>query len=253
MSVSKKEEWYCPKCGTSNYYLPNRCYQCGARRDWTSSRNHKVVFGLDTPITNARKRIIFTSLTSLALLVWLYLVWSYHKWDAQWGPFNVLIPALLVAAIISWWISRRSWFRDSTMPTRWRFMIIPVIGFIVCAWAGIYFTEPIEPGGSVTSADRSQGRHSADYQYNFHLSRASEFFLWSSIWDIGEGAADAADGDEGCLLLMLVLLVVLLIAGSFVIPHFWVLATFVLLVTMAIFSYREWRLLEQPNKLLQLR
>jgi hypothetical protein len=132
-------------------------------------------------------------------------------------------------------------------------MIIPVIGFIVCAWAGIYFTEPIEPGGSVTSADRSQGRHSADYQNNFHLSRASEFFLWSSIWDIGEGAADAADGDEGCLLLMLVLLVVLLIAGSFVIPHFWVLATFVLLVTMAIFSYREWRLLEQPNKLLQLR
>jgi len=265
MPASDLDGWICPQCGRTNYYHPSHCghcdYELGSSEstinDSPAPRRDPFRYRLEEDAAFLQKRVIFLSLTGLALIAWLYLIWEYRKWGARWGPINVMVPALIAAAVIAIWISRRNWFRERGNPTRWRFMIIPVTGFIVCAAAGIYFTEPIEVGGTVTrSGDRVENdrstaavnRRSPNYQYDYGLTRASRFYLASSLFDLGEGAGSVADDvDEGCLLFLLVILVIVLIIGSFVIPHFWALATFVLLVIMALITYREWRLLESSN------
>ena len=143
-----------------------------------------------------------------------------------------------------------TWYRDLNSPTRWRIIIIPVAGFVLCAGGGFYFTEPIESGGAVTRSDNRAGsavlasavdRRSPDYRYDYSHSRASDYYLFSSILDLG-GGIDDVDVDEGCFAILLVMLVIALILGSIMIPHFWFLATFVLLVIMAMIAYREWRI-----------
>jgi hypothetical protein len=133
-------------------------------------------------------------------------------------------------------------------------MIIPIIAFLLCAGLGIYFTEPIESGGSVTRSGSSvqsgrsapsTDRRNPNYQYDYGRTRAGGYYLWSELFELGGGAGDVAGGagdlDEGCLVLLLVILVILLIIGSVVIPHFWAMATFMFLVIMAMVAYREWR------------
>jgi hypothetical protein len=85
-------------------------------------------------------------------------------------------------------------------------IIIPAAGFILCAGGGIYYTEPIERGGSVTHSDNRAGsailasavdRRSPAYRYDYSHSRASDYYLFSSILDLG-GGIDDVDVDEGC-------------------------------------------------------
>ncbi len=265
MTALDLDEWICPHCGQTNAYHSTRCHRCAHIRKSPGGaavtnrpripKNELFPRSRDRGTAGLQKKIIFPSLTTLALIAWLVLIWEYHKWDAQWGSINVLLPTLLVAVFLGWWISRRNWFRNWDNPTRWRFIIVPVVGFILCAWAGIYFTEPIEVGGSVTRhgnfvdnghSTPTADRRSPDYRYDYSRTRASRSYFWSSILDFGEGVGGAADGagdlDEGCLFFLLVILVIMLIFGSLTIPHFWVLATFMILVIMAMVTYREWRL-----------
>ena len=207
---------------------------------------------LNKDAVGRRKCISFLSLTSVVLIAWLYLIYEYRKWDAQWGCFNILVVSILVAIAQVWWISRRRWVSDLNSPTQWRFMIIPMVGFVLCASLGIYFTEPMEAGGSVTRYDNRSStdeptlvvdRRSPDYQYDYSGSRASRFYLLSSAWDLVEGVGYVGeDLDEAGLFILLVIIVIVLIFGSFLIPHFWTLATFMILVMMAIVTYKEWRL-----------
>jgi hypothetical protein len=263
MSAIELEEWICPHCEQTNYYHPPRCHHCAKDRrsaEGTATDHMRTKESAlnrdrtDASSTDLRKRIIFLSVVGLALVTWIYLIWQYRKWDAQWGSINVLVPTLLAALVLIWKINRLNWFHDRGTPTRLRFMIIPIIAFILCAGLGIYFTEPIESGGSVTrsgssvqsggSAKTETGRN-PDYQYDYGRTRAGGYYLWSDLFELGGGAGDVAGGagdlDEGCLVLLLVLLVIALIIGSVVIPHFWALATFLFLVIMAMVAYREWR------------
>ena len=60
----------------------------------------------------------------------------------------------------------------------------------------------------------------------------------------GSGFFGLADSDEGAIILLIILLVivvVVLILGSCAIPHFWVLAGFVLLTCMGMIALRELR------------
>ena len=266
MSTSEADGWICPQCGQTNYYHPTSCRYCPfGRRMLDSSSTGGVITTEKNQFRNHegerdadhQRRIIYVCMSGFALSTWFYLIWEYHKWDAQWGSISVFVPASILALFVGWWISRRSWFIEKDSPTRWRFMIIPLVGFILCAVSGIYFTEPIERGGSVTrsgstvsreATSASVNRRSSEYVYNYGRSRAGSTYLWSSLFDIGSEAGDFVDGagdlDEGCLVLLLVLLVIMLIIGSVVVPHFWILSTFLLVIVMAMVTFREWRLVE---------
>ena len=187
-------------------------------------------------------------MATLALFTWAFLIWEYHKWDAQWGPVNILVVTVLAAALAGFWLAKQSWFRDRDVPTRWRLILIPAIGFVICASAGIYFTEPKLSARSsrrpaISDPSAYVDRRSADYHYDYSSSRASDIYFLSHIFDFGSGVGDA-DLDEGCAVVLLVILVIALIIGSFFIPHFWVLATFIFMTSMLVVAYREWRLME---------
>lgn len=269
MSTSEADGWICPQCGQTNYYHPTRCRYCPYGRRMldksstggviTTERNQFHSHEGERDVDHQR-RIIYVCVSVFALTTWIYLIWEYHKWDAQWGSISVFVPASILALFVGWWISRGSWFIEKDGPTRRRFMIVPMVGFILCAASGIYFTEPVERGGSVTrsgstvsrEATISSGdRRSSEYAYNYGRSRAGSTYLWASLFDLGSGAGDFVDGagdlDEGCLLLLLVLLVIMLIIGSVVVPHFWILSTFLLVVVMAMVTFREWRLVEHNH------
>lgn len=261
MSSSDIGSWVCPQCGRTNYYHTEQCSHCpNGQRTASGGMLDRI-----TPVSRdqhlrptelsedaRRKRIAFLTLTGLTLVSWLYLVWEFHKWDAKWGSIHIGIPTLVVAALIGGWIYRRDWYQDQTNPTGWKFMIIPLIGFLLAASLGIYYTEPIEHGGVITrngnsaASDtnaQSVSQRSSDHRYDYSRSRASDVYLFSSLFDLGELAEGAGDSDEFCLV-FLIGLVILLIIGSAVVPHFWALSTFVLLVIMAMMAYREWRLVE---------
>lgn len=262
MSATELDGWICPQCGQTNYYHPGRCSHCPDGRRTTSGSKldqsplvSRKQYSRPSELSEdaRRKRITFLTLTCLTFVSWLYLFWEFHKWDAKWGSIHIGIPTLVATAVIGGWIYRRNWFQDRTNPTGWKFMIIPLAGFLLAASLGIYFTEPIERGGTVTHSRNSVGggantqtasQPSSDYQYDYSRSRASDVYFFSSLLDLGELAEGAGDTDEFCLVFLLVGLVILLIIGSAVIPHFWALSTFVLLVVMAMFTYREWRLVE---------
>jgi hypothetical protein len=182
-------------------------------------------------------------LPAVAFIVWLYLVWEFHKWDAQWGCANVIIVGLAAAFGAGWLLLSTYWYHDHGQPTGRHLHALVVAGFIICAAAGIYFTEPIEHGGSVTRAGESPtaaDRRSADYRYDYSRTRAADYYIFSTLLDLGSGVADI--DDEAGAVILIVLLVVALIFGSALVPHFWVAATLVLIVLMALFAYREWRI-----------
>jgi len=262
MSFSDVGGWICPQCGQTNYYHPGRCSHCPEGRRTTSGSKldssrpvSREKYSRPTELSEdaRRKRIAFLTLTGLTFVSWLYLIWEFHKWDAKWGSMHIGIPTLVAAAVIGGWLYRRDWYQDRTNPTGWKFMIIPLIGFLLAASLGIYYTEPIESGGVITRTGNSAAsdtnaqsvsQRSAAYRYDYDRSRASDVYLFSSLFDLGELAEGAGDMDESCLILLFIGLVILLIIGSAVVPHFWALSTFVLLVIMAMMAYREWRLVE---------
>jgi hypothetical protein len=165
MSTSYLEGWKCPRCGQNNGDHHTICSQCdynlslsnskssGDRSEESVASSYSREISVDRFIGQSPKtaeeisRNIDSQLknsslvvVSVSAVVWVYLAWEFHKWDAQWGPINVLIVTLVAAALIGWWISRRAWYRDRSITTRWRLIIIPVAGFILFASGGIYFT-----------------------------------------------------------------------------------------------------------------
>jgi hypothetical protein len=260
MSGSEQQGWVCLGCGRTNFYRKHSCIHCGNDRheaNATSIEEEEDTFrSLDEYRSPEKgepgqlqqnKRFIFLALAGAAFFVWFILMWEYRKWNANWGGLNVLIVTAVAAVVMSWWLVSRRWFRECSSPTGWRFMIIPTAGFIICAAGGIFLTEPSIPGsaGSRVSAEATANRNNPGYHYDYSRSRAGEFYLFATILDLGGAAADA-DVDEECLPVLLVLLVLLLVVASFFIPHFWVLATFLMTLALAIFTFREWRWVE-PN------
>lgn len=185
---------------------------------------------------NSRKRYVFLALACLSLFTWAALVTEFHKWGARWGGIHVVIIAVVAAAVMGIWLVRRRWFTKRNRSTDWRFMIIPAVAFVLCAGAGILFTEPAR-GRSNAASDTRTSEHQSDSGQ----SSAGDGYFFASILDLGSSAADA-DVDEGCLLVLLAVLAIALIFGSLFIPHFWVLATFLMTAAMALFTYREWQM-----------
>jgi hypothetical protein len=244
MATLKSEAWVCLECGRTNYYGQHSCIQCGADRVQASdlepayekAAHRSVLDEARVSQQRTRKRYVFLALACLSFFAWATLLTEYRKWAADWGGFPVLLVAVFAAAIMSIWLIRKRWFTDQNRSTRWRFMIIPAVAFILCAAAGIHFTEPSQArtGGAIN-------RRSPDYQYDHNLSRTGGFDMLALGLDFGSGAADA-DADEGCMLLLLVLAAIMFILGSIFVPHFWVLSTLLMNVAMLLLTFREWRI-----------
>mgnify|MGYP001827686693 CR=1 FL=1 len=167
-----------------------------------------------------------------AIMLSATLVW-YKKWEASWGPLNVLVVSAAGVAITLVVGIKSQWFQDRRRRIGQQVFLIPLAGLALSVALGLYSTEPKEFGGQT----RNRGFQSqAD---RWAASRASESrFLGLAIGNSLDILDIDCDG-EACLVLFLVLIAVVCVVSSAFIPHFWVLAGHLLLTIMALIALRE--------------
>ncbi len=171
---------------------------------------------------------IATAVMLLASLIW------FKKWEASWGPLNILaVSAVMVALTLVVGI-KSEWFQRRRERTRQRIFLIPMAAVALSVFLGLYCTEPREFGG------QRRNSRALSEEERWASSRASQW----GILDMGiESDLDLdldmdCDGDE-CLLLVVVAIAAVCVASSAFIPHFWVLAGHWLLALMALIAVRE--------------
>lgn len=168
--------------------------------------------------------VVATIATAIMLSVMLV---RYKKWEANWGPVNILaVSAVMVAVTLVIGI-KSDWFQRRRRRTRWWVFLIPLAGLILSVGLGLYATEPQElgrqtrAGGSPSDTDRP----------------GQIAFIGL---DMGDDLLMGLDCDgEECLLLLLILIAIVCVVASAFIPHFWVLAGHLLLTIMALIALRE--------------
>ena len=169
---------------------------------------------------------IVAAVVLAAILVW------FKKWEASWGPVNVLVISAAVVAMALVVGLRSGWFQHRQRRSRELVFLIPVAGLMLTAGLGLYFTEPREFGGQTRSAGfASEGDRWA-------ASRASGWDLLGTTDEDDEEVDMSCDGEE-CLVMYLILLVIVCVAAAMFIPHYWVVAAHLFLTIMVLMALRE--------------
>ncbi len=179
---------------------------------------------------------LFVAITLIAAFMEFWLLLRYRKVEASWGPINVLLAALIVVVVTLFLSLRSDWFqfrRHRLAPT---YFIVPTIGWLICCTIGVLYAEPAEYGGR-SQMDRTQtvelegSQRSPGPGANYALFRAGDM--------AGDVLFNLDCDDEGCLLVLLIVVVAVSVLASAAIPHFWVVATLLLLTLMALITLRE--------------
>lgn len=159
----------------------------------------------------------------------------FRKWQAYWvGSVNVVFVAVLAGFLVAFFAGARThWFQIRRRRLSWWVFLIPLVFYGLSTFLGIFFTEP--KINSVRGLPINQG---SDYQYSWLETRSNQINLFQTI-DIIDGGVDVSCDDEGCLVILLVIIGILCTIASGVIPHFWVVATTILWVIMALVAIRE--------------
>jgi MFS family permease len=79
----------------------------------------------------------------VALLIFSFFVFRFHKVEAMWGPVPVFIPTFFGMLALAWFIPRTRWFNNSNNYTPMWIFLIPTFGLILTIWLGLAKTENI--------------------------------------------------------------------------------------------------------------
>jgi phosphatidylserine synthase len=206
---------------------------------------------------------VVTTLVSLAAVV--YLIFAYDKWFSAWGIFNVVVVAVVASAFSCFMITQTEWFQDQDFHTPLRIFLVLTVAFVLCAWVGIFMTEPMEFGGQtayqsatgtpVQEQNTTTAVSSQKKEYDFTHTRAHVYFFntGGSTTSTSSGSSISAPkcsgkGCDGYALLLVILLAFVLIICSALIPHFWVLACILLLSIMFTFALHELRVMNHGRR-----
>jgi hypothetical protein len=180
-------------------------------------------------------------IVGISALIFSFFVLRFHKVEAMWGPIPVIIPTFIGVGILAWYIPRTRWFQTEIYTPMWIF-IIPCVGFFLTIWIGLAKTENL--GILVASPQES-----IYYPYNQYtgiiLQEASGIGNWGFQLDIPD-----CDGDACAVYLVigLVILTFVLVIGSAIIPHFWLLSGSILLGIMVLIAFHDLRIRRPISK-----
>lgn len=184
-------------------------------------------------ITNTIWMIV---LTGIALLAFSFFAFRFHKVEAMWGPIPVVVPTFIGLVLLAWFIPRSRWFRKYKIYTPMWIFLIPTIGLILTVGFGLGKTENL---GMISSPPQRAIDYNS-YQYTgFILQEAGDLGSWGLNLDIPD-----CDGDACVVFLVigLVVLVFVLVVGSALIPHFWLLSGSIMLGIMALIAIHDLRI-----------
>ncbi len=179
---------------------------------------------------------MFVALTLAAAVIEIGLLLWYRKVDAAWGPINVLLAALIVVVVTLILSLRADWFQYRRYRLAPIFYIVPAIGWLICCAIGVLYAEPAEYGGR-SQMERAQVVETGETQRSPQPGAKYVFFRAGDM--AGDVLFNLDCDDEGCLLVLLIVVVAVSVLASAAIPHFWVVATLLLLTLMALITLRE--------------
>ena len=182
--------------------------------------------------------LVMAAVSVAALGISFFLFHRYGKWEAGWGNINVVAVAALVSAAAIVVAVRSVWFQRRTDCTpNWVFAI-PLVGLILCASLGVYYTEPIELGGSSRLERADSGN-----EVNVQPVRTGGFRLFRGAADFIPDLSFPTCDDDDCvmiyLVIILIIVVIVAVAASAFIPHFWVVGVLLMITLMAVMAARE--------------
>ncbi len=181
-------------------------------------------------------------IVSLAVILFSFFIFRFHKVEALWGPVPVIVPTFIGMLALAWLIPRTRWFREAYEHTPMWIFLVPTIGFILSLWLGLAKTEnmnvlrvnPVEP-----------------VSYNTYQP---SWIVLQGAGDIGDSIFSvelpSCDGDACGYIFMVIALIILtliLVVGSAVIPHFWILSGSLLLGIMMLIAIHDLRLRPEPE------
>jgi len=173
--------------------------------------------------------------TILCSFLQVYLIVEFRKWNAEWFGVSVLLISTFVVVVTAVLCFRSGWFQDRHYRLSEAIYLIPTVGFIVCVLLGAFYAEP-KQFGELSPMEKDKLARSDQY---YGSSRGSQVFYYMGSDSTSGSSIDFdCDGDE-CLGLLLILIVVICIVASALIPHFWILATMMLLTIMFMVAIRE--------------
>jgi hypothetical protein len=182
------------------------------------------------------------TLTVIGMIAFSFFVFRFHKMEAAWGAVPVMVPTFFGLVGLAMFIPRTRWYRESRDYTPLWIFLIPTIGLIITVWVGLTRTENITILSGVSNES---------VQYNVIRPAGMFFQTASEVGDFGFDF-DLPDCDgEGCAVILVVALVVLvfiLVIGSAMIPHFWLLSGSILLGIMLLITIHDLRIRRTVSK-----
>lgn len=184
-------------------------------------------------------------LTFIAGTAFIILVLRFHKMEATWFGIPVWIPSVLVSGIMSYVVSRTSWFNDSHFETPAWVYIVAISGFAVAMILGISQTEDVRLLNLGYSTENGGYNY---YQFNtYNYYGDSRGYSESVDFDLPECEGDECTGMGYVICgIAFVVFVLLLIIGSAFIPSFWLFSGMIfvgmmVLIAMNSLMYRPYR------------
>jgi hypothetical protein len=174
--------------------------------------------------------------TIIGLIVFSFFVFRFHKMEAAWGGIPVIVPTFFGLVGLAVLIPRTRWFKESRDYTPMWIFLIPTIGLIITVWVGLARTENMRILSGIPNEV---------VQYNA-IRQAGPII--QTVGEVGDFGLDLEMPDcdgEGCavvLVIALVVLVFVLVIGSAMIPHFWLLSGSVLLGIMLLITIHDLRI-----------
>ena len=188
-------------------------------------------------MTNTLFMVLVVGISSLAFT---FFVFRFHKLEAMWGSMPVILPTLAAIGALAWFIPRTRWFQNHRMYTPLWVFLIPAAGLILTMIVGLGKTE--DPRGfSILNRE--------SIEYNTYQFTGFIFQEGLGVGNLGLNLdLPSCSGDDcaGIYLIMLViglvLLTIILVAGSAMIPHFWLFSGSILIGLMTLIAIHDLRI-----------
>ena len=179
---------------------------------------------------------------SISALTYVWCVFYFGKpTNAFWfGWMPVGVAAIGLSLLLFAFVRRTDWYNNRFYRTPTWVMLVAFAGFASALFLGIFMTEQAPPAQNDQSLTAERG---VDYGYvgtrAYYITR--QYLNFGPTPQITFPDCD----DEACayvfLAILFILLTVILVAGSALIPHMWVLSCLVLLTLIALLALHEIR------------
>lgn len=181
-------------------------------------------------------------ITGIAGVSFSFFVFRLHKLEAMWGAIPVAIPTIIGMAALAWFVPRTRWFQNYREYTPMGIFMIPTIGLIITLGLGLSEAENLD----VMQVSRGEA-----VEYNTPPSTL--YFIQSAadVGDIGFSLAIPDCDGDACVVLLVIVLVILvfiLVVGSALIPHFWMLSGSLLLGIMMLIAIHDLRIRREMRR-----